>query len=170
MTSWGRRCRCSRYWTPCGCGSPTTDPRRTAIVRLLRGEVTADRGTDSAAVLAEQLLALVAEQCGARPTILIVDDLQWADQASISAVGQAGAGLARQLPLLLIGMMRPVPQRDDLLALRRAVGDDGQAAARRAHRVRGRPSWWPSWPAASPTRTCCGWPVTRRATRCTSPS
>ena len=27
------------------------------------------------------------------------------------------------MPLLLIGMMRPVPQRDDLLALRRAVGD-----------------------------------------------
>ena len=29
----------------------------------------------------------------------------------------------RQSPLLLVGMMRPVPQRDDLLALRRAVGD-----------------------------------------------
>ena len=27
------------------------------------------------------------------------------------------------MPLLLVGMMRPVPQRDDLLALRRAVGD-----------------------------------------------
>ena len=67
---------------------PDTDPRRTAIVRLLRGEVTADRGTDSAAVLAEQLLALVAEQCGARPTILIVDDLQWADQASIRLWGK----------------------------------------------------------------------------------
>ena len=29
----------------------------------------------------------------------------------------------RQVPLLLVGMMRPVPQREDLLALRRAVGD-----------------------------------------------
>jgi DNA-binding CsgD family transcriptional regulator/tetratricopeptide (TPR) repeat protein len=29
----------------------------------------------------------------------------------------------RQLPLLLVGMMRPVPQRDDLLALRRAADD-----------------------------------------------
>jgi DNA-binding CsgD family transcriptional regulator/tetratricopeptide (TPR) repeat protein len=29
----------------------------------------------------------------------------------------------RQVPLLLVGMMRPVPQRDDLLALRRAVDD-----------------------------------------------
>ncbi len=30
------------------------------------------------------------------------------------------------MPLLLIGMMRPAPQRDDLLALRRVVGDDGR--------------------------------------------
>ena len=41
---------------------PSTNPRRNTIVRLLRGEVTAARGTDVSAVLAEQLLALVAEQ------------------------------------------------------------------------------------------------------------
>jgi DNA-binding CsgD family transcriptional regulator len=89
----------------------------------LRGEVTADRGTDVPAVLAEQLLALVAEQCAMRPTILVVDDLQWADQASITLWGRL-ARSARQVPLLLVGMMRPVPQRDDLLPLRRVV-DDG---------------------------------------------
>ena len=47
---------------------PSGDPRRNTIVRLLRGEVATDRGTDVAAVLAEQLLALIAEQCAARPT------------------------------------------------------------------------------------------------------
>ena len=88
----------------------------------MRGEVAADRGTDVPAVLAEQLLALVAEQCAVRPTILVVDDLQWADQASITLWGRL-ARSARQVPLLLVGMMRPVPQRDDLLALRRVVGD-----------------------------------------------
>ena len=46
---------------------PSANPRRNTIVRLLRGEVTADRGTDVSAALAEQLLALVAEQCAARP-------------------------------------------------------------------------------------------------------
>ena len=101
---------------------PSANPRRNTIVRLLRGEVTADRGTDVPAVLAEQLLALVAEQCAVRPTILVVDDLQWADQASITLWGRL-ARSARQVPLLLVGMMRPVPQRDDLLALRRVVGD-----------------------------------------------
>src|SRR5208282_308710 len=45
---------------------PSANPRREAIVRLLRGEIAADRGTDVPAILAEQLLALVAEQCAAR--------------------------------------------------------------------------------------------------------
>ena len=101
---------------------PSTNPRRNTIVQLLRGEVAADRGTDVPAVLAEQLLALVAEQCAVRPTILVIDDLQWADQASITLWGRL-ARSARQVPLLLVGMMRPAPQRDDLLALRRAADD-----------------------------------------------
>ncbi|MGH3198689.1 MAG: helix-turn-helix transcriptional regulator [Streptosporangiaceae bacterium] len=101
---------------------PSANPRRNTIVRLLRGEVTADRGTDVPAAVAEQLLALVAEQCAVQPTILVIDDLQWADQASITLWGRL-ARPVRQVPLLLVGMMRPAPQRDDLLALRRAVGD-----------------------------------------------
>jgi len=102
---------------------PSVNPRRDIIVRLLRGEVTTGRGTDVPAVLAEQLLALVAEQCAVRPTVLVVDDLHWADQASITLWGRL-ARSARQVPLLLIGMTRPVPHRDDVLALRRVV-DDG---------------------------------------------
>jgi tetratricopeptide (TPR) repeat protein len=100
----------------------SADPRRNAILGMQRGEVTADRGVDVSAALAEQVLALVGEQCAVRPTILVVDDLQWADRASIALWGRL-ARLARQLPLLLVGMMRPVPQRDDLVALRRVVGD-----------------------------------------------
>ena len=101
---------------------PSVNQRRDTIVRLLRGEVTTGRGTDVPAVLAEQLLALVAEQCAARPTVLVVDDLQWADHASITLWGRLVRS-ARQVPLLLIGMTRPVPHRDDVLALRRVVDD-----------------------------------------------
>jgi DNA-binding CsgD family transcriptional regulator/tetratricopeptide (TPR) repeat protein len=101
---------------------PSTNPRRNTIVRLLRGEATADRGTDVPAALAEQLLALVTEQCAARPTILVVDDLQWADPVSVTLWSRL-ARTTQQAPLLLIGMMRPVPLREDLLALRRTVGD-----------------------------------------------
>jgi DNA-binding CsgD family transcriptional regulator len=105
-----------------GVRQPSVNPRRNTILGLLRGEVAAERGIDVSAALAEQLLALVAEQCAVQPTLLVIDDLQWADQASITLFGRL-ARLARQLPLLLIGMMRPVPQRDDLLALRRVAGD-----------------------------------------------
>jgi DNA-binding CsgD family transcriptional regulator len=105
-----------------GVRQPSVNPRRNTILGLLRGEVAADRGIDVSAALAEQLLALVAEQCAVRPTVLVIDDLQWADQASITLWGRL-ARLAHELPLLLVGMMRPVPQRHDLLALRRVVGD-----------------------------------------------
>src|ERR1700749_3673825 len=67
---------------------PSVNPRQNTIAGLLRGEVAADRGTDVPAVLAEQLLALVTEQCAVRPTILVIDDLQWADQASIALWGR----------------------------------------------------------------------------------
>jgi predicted ATPase len=101
---------------------PSVSPRRNTILRLLRGELAADRGMDVSAALAEQLLALVGEQCAAQPTILVIDDLQWADQASVALWGRLARSV-RQVPLLLVGMLRPVPQRDDLLALRRAVDD-----------------------------------------------
>src|SRR5689334_24661748 len=97
------------------------NPRREAIVRLLQGETAADRGSNVPAVLAEQLLALVTEQCAVRPVVLVIDDLQWADPASVMLWGRLTRS-ARQVPLLLIGMMRP-PLRDDLLTLRRAVDD-----------------------------------------------
>jgi DNA-binding CsgD family transcriptional regulator len=106
---------------------PSANPRRSMILRLLRGEVAADRGTDVTAALAEQLLALVAEECAIQPTVLVIDDLQWADQASVTLWGRLARSVA-QAPLLLVGMMRPVPQREDLLALRRAANG--------AHRLR----------------------------------
>ena len=96
---------------------PAGSPRRETIVALLRGERSTGRGEDLAAALTEQLLALVDELCAAQPMVLVVDDLQWADLASV-ALWERLARSARHRPLLLIGMMRPVPQREDLLALR----------------------------------------------------
>ena len=101
---------------------PSVNPRRSTILALLRGELTGDPGSDLSIALTEQLLALVTEECAVRPTILVFDDLQWADQASIALWGRLTRSAPRA-PLLMVGMMRPVPQRDDLLALRRAIGD-----------------------------------------------
>jgi DNA-binding NarL/FixJ family response regulator/tetratricopeptide (TPR) repeat protein len=101
---------------------PSANARRTAMAGLLRGEVAADRGTDLPAMLAEQLIALTIDEAAARPVVLVIDDLQWADPASVKLWARL-ARTARHLPVLLIGMSRPVPQRSDLLALRRAMNN-----------------------------------------------
>src|ERR1700733_4861018 len=108
-----------------GVRGASANARRTAIAGLLRGEVATDRGADVPAMLAEQLIALVIDETAARPVVLAIDDMQWADLASVKLWGRL-ARTARQVPLLLIGMTRPAPQRDDLVALRRAVDDEGR--------------------------------------------
>jgi tetratricopeptide (TPR) repeat protein/transcriptional regulator with XRE-family HTH domain len=100
---------------------PSENPRRNTIVRLMRGEDSLGRSEDVSAALTEQVLALIAEQCAKAPAILVVDDLQWADRASVTLWGRLARSVGR-LPLLLVGAMRPVPRRDDLLALRRVAG------------------------------------------------
>jgi DNA-binding CsgD family transcriptional regulator len=104
---------------------PSPNARRTTIVRLLRGELAANPGADVSGALAEQLLALVTEEATARPTVLVIDDLQWADQATITLWGRLARSVP-PVPLLLVGTMRPVPQRDDLLALRRTLRETVQ--------------------------------------------
>jgi DNA-binding CsgD family transcriptional regulator/tetratricopeptide (TPR) repeat protein len=102
--------------------TPSANARRTAIAGLLRGEVAADRGADVPALLAEQLIALTVDETAARPVVLVIDDLHWADPASVKLWGRL-ARTAGQVPLLLVGVTRPVAQREDLLVLRRAVDD-----------------------------------------------
>jgi DNA-binding CsgD family transcriptional regulator/tetratricopeptide (TPR) repeat protein len=108
-----------------GVRRPSANTRRTTIAGLLRGEVATDRGADVPAMLAEQLIALTIDETAARPVVLVIDDLQWADTASVKLWGRL-ARTARQVPLLLVGMTRPTSHRDDLLALRRAVGEDNR--------------------------------------------
>jgi ATP/maltotriose-dependent transcriptional regulator MalT len=102
---------------------PSASARRATIAGLLRGEIASDRATDIPAAVAEQLLALMTEQCAAKPTMLVIDDLQWADPASVGLWGRL-ARLAENMPLLLVATMRPVPRRDDLVMLRRVVGNE----------------------------------------------
>jgi DNA-binding CsgD family transcriptional regulator len=93
------------------------DPQRDSILALLRGEVPSGQGEDLPAALMEQLLVLIDQLCAARPTVLVIDDLQWADHASVS-LWERLARSAGHRPLLLAGTMRPVPQQESLLALR----------------------------------------------------
>ncbi len=103
---------------------PSVNARRTAIAGLLRGEIAAGREAGIEAMLAEQLIALIIDEAVARPVVLVLDDLQWADPASVR-LWKRLARTATEAPLLLIGLTRPAPVREDLLALRRSVDGDG---------------------------------------------
>ncbi|HWM97266.1 MAG TPA: hypothetical protein VNO54_09425, partial [Streptosporangiaceae bacterium] len=74
----------------------------------------------------EVLVGLVDELCAAAPTIIVLDDLQWADDASLIVWHQLAASID-QLRLLLIGTCRPTPRRAEVQELRAAVVRRGDA-------------------------------------------
>src|SRR5437667_8229026 len=97
------------------------DARRAEISALLGGGrqpvVLAGRDDDVVPVVTERLLALVDELCIAAPTALVVDDMQWADEASITLWHRLALAVD-QLPLLLVGACRAVPRRREIEDLR----------------------------------------------------
>jgi DNA-binding CsgD family transcriptional regulator len=100
-------------------GSP--DPRRAhaaARFRSLRQGLFADG--DASVTGIEVLVGLVDELCAAAPTVLILDDLQWADDASLIVWHQLAASI-NQLRLLLIGTCRPTPRRAEVQELRAGI-------------------------------------------------
>nr|WP_042180884.1 LuxR family transcriptional regulator [Kibdelosporangium sp. MJ126-NF4]CEL14654.1 Adenylate cyclase / Guanylate cyclase [Kibdelosporangium sp. MJ126-NF4]CTQ96717.1 Adenylate cyclase (EC 4.6.1.1) / Guanylate cyclase (EC 4.6.1.2) [Kibdelosporangium sp. MJ126-NF4] len=96
------------------------DARRQTIDRLMRGEETIGHGVDVATAMAEHLLALLEELCADGPVVLVVDDLHWADRHTVALCGRL-ARLVQQIPLVFIGITRPVPRRTELISLRRSI-------------------------------------------------
>ncbi|MFK4226725.1 ATP-binding protein [Streptomyces sp. NPDC019890] len=101
------------------------DPGRAGIVGLLNGE-GADTPTAEASLLAamDRLLAVVEESCSEGPLVLVLDDLQWADDASL-LTWQRLTTAAPRLPLLLVASCRPVPRRRELDRLRAGLVERG---------------------------------------------
>jgi DNA-binding CsgD family transcriptional regulator len=75
---------------------------------------------DPVAAEAERLLAGVDRLCAVSPVVLVVEDLQLADAASL-LVWQRLAGAVGQVPLLLAGSVRPGTGRQELGRLRRGL-------------------------------------------------
>lgn len=102
----------------------STDPARAGIAAMLRGDHGGGLVSSGNPVLAvaERLLALVDELCARGPMILVVDDLHWADEASL-AVWRRLAGAVAQIPLLLVAACRPVPRRDEVRRVRQEIVD-----------------------------------------------
>jgi DNA-binding SARP family transcriptional activator len=99
------------------------DPRRTALASALYGRTNTSsiyNGQDVAQAGVGQMLALLEELCAQAPLVLVVDDIQWADEASV-LLWQRLVTATRQLPLLLIAAVRPVPPSAQLIRLRQAI-------------------------------------------------
>jgi predicted ATPase len=97
------------------------DPRRAHAASLLSGRRMGPLADADASVnCIEVLLSLADELCAAAPTVLIVDDLQWADEASLAVWHQLAASIS-QLRLLLIGTCRPTPRRPEVQQVRAGV-------------------------------------------------
>ncbi|WP_276204632.1 BTAD domain-containing putative transcriptional regulator [Amycolatopsis vancoresmycina] len=88
-----------------------TDERRAALA--------AQSGEDPV----DGVLGLVRELCAEAPLVLVVDDLQWADDTTLR-VWRYLSRETRQLPLLLVGACRPVPRPAALEDLRAELDND----------------------------------------------
>jgi tetratricopeptide (TPR) repeat protein len=106
------------------------DPRRAQAASLLRGQRRRLLSDGDASVNAtEVLLTLVDNLCAAAPAVLVLDDLQWADEASLTVWQELAASIS-QLRLLLIGTCRPAPRPPAVQQARvAAAGSGGQIIA-----------------------------------------
>ena len=87
-------------------------------------ELSSVPGADPVSAVSEQLLALVDDLCAASPVVLAVDDLHWADAASVRLWHRLALSV-RQLPLLLLATARSVPAREDVELVRRGLRSAG---------------------------------------------
>ncbi|WP_367129430.1 BTAD domain-containing putative transcriptional regulator [Saccharothrix sp. HUAS TT1] len=104
-----------------GVSVASPDPRRVGLAR----ELLAPAGDGDPVLTAiDRLVDLVCELCAEAPLVLALDDFQWADEAGV-LLWHRLVRLAHRLPLLLIAVARPVPHREDVARVRRAVVEAG---------------------------------------------
>jgi DNA-binding NarL/FixJ family response regulator len=111
-----------RFITRClaeaAAGLPGADGGRAGMDgQLLLGGVPAG---DSVRAGAERVLAMVDWLCAVSPVVLVAEDLQWADEASLDVWRRLRAA-AVQLPLLLAGSFRSASPGGELEGMRREV-------------------------------------------------
>jgi DNA-binding CsgD family transcriptional regulator len=109
-----------------GADARSPDGERGEIAALLRGEGVGGLlpAGGAVAAAAERVLVLMDRLCAVSPVVLVIDDLQWADEASVS-VWHRLAGATAQVPLLLVAVARPVPRWPGLVLAREGVAHRG---------------------------------------------
>ncbi|MFD7083047.1 LuxR C-terminal-related transcriptional regulator [Streptomyces sp. NPDC059918] len=86
---------------------------RAAVIALLREAGEAEQPGGAWLAAADLLVSGVGEWCARGPVLLVLDDLHWADPASLLLWRRLGR-LADRLPLLLAATRRPLPRRPEV--------------------------------------------------------
>jgi DNA-binding CsgD family transcriptional regulator len=114
----GRRFPLAVMLETLGVHALSADPRRAEVAAALSGSGGAPMlAGDPVMAGVERLLMLVDRLCADGPVVLAVDDLQWCDDESL-LVWRLLSRATAQLPLLLVGVYRGVPRREELDRLR----------------------------------------------------
>ncbi len=103
------------------CLGSVAEPEQVGELLTSRGGVMSG---DPVLAGVERLLAVVDRQCAESPVVLVAEDLQWSDEASMLVWSRLCQAVG-QLPLLLAGSWRPGTGRQDLDRLRRGVTSHG---------------------------------------------
>lgn len=110
-----------------GVSPESADPRRARLAELVLGSSSRDDvlgGGVTPLHLVDEVVDLVRQLCQDRPLALVVDDMQWVDEASMLAWTRLARATDR-LPLLVVGACRPVPRTEGLDSMRETVARGG---------------------------------------------
>ncbi|KOU15109.1 hypothetical protein ADK52_35595 [Streptomyces sp. WM6372] len=94
---------------------------RAAVVALLREAREAERPGGAWLAAMDLLVSGVEGWCARGPLLLVLDDLHWADPASLALWRRLGRA-AERLPLLLAATRRPLPRRPEVEQLCAELG------------------------------------------------
>ena len=153
-------------------------PLRDAV-RHVRGPLAAALAADDPGEVFPAVLEELADPHG--PTVLAVEDVHWADSATLDLLRHVGRRVD-DLPALLLLTYRPDEHRPRTHPLQGVLGSLGGHAVRRLPLGRSPRPPWRNWPPARPvdaqrlhrppraTRSSSPRPSPRRTTRCRAPS
>ncbi len=102
----------------------SADRARFEIADLIAGSSAGSGAADPILAATERMLALVDRLCRDGPVVLVVENLQWADEPSLLVWARL-AHAVEQIPLLLVGTCRPIPFRPIVVGLCDLVKERG---------------------------------------------
>jgi len=125
---WGRRYALTAVLTALAAASDAVlgDAAKPPSAYALRaGPLPRTAAGEAVMAAVDSLLVIVEKLCALRPVVFVLEDLHWADEATLMFWRELCAR-AERLPLLLIGTQRPLPRRTLLDRLREELpGLDG---------------------------------------------